>query len=97
MRKIVILYFGIFGVIVLAGVLSYILFFSKGSDRQQAVIPQISPLERQQSSSMGGNLYEKTNNPASQLPETNPFEVETNTFQETKTNPFEEGYKNPFE
>ncbi|MBI2577752.1 MAG: hypothetical protein HYV77_02815 [Candidatus Wildermuthbacteria bacterium] len=95
MRKTAILFIGIFAFLVSAGVLSYVLFFGQREKQQSA--PKVAPIERGQSSGMGGNLYEKSNNPAAQLPDTNPFEAETNPFRETKTNPFEEGYKNPFE
>lgn len=38
--------------------------------------------------SLGAELFEKTQNPAEKLPETNPFEAKTNPFSD---------YKNPFE
>lgn len=41
---------------------------------------------------LGSQLYE---NPAAEVPDTNPFEAETNPFQQAKTNPFED-YQNPF-
>lgn len=36
-----------------------------------------------------GDLFESTENPAEDLPETNPFGAETNPFRDVKTNPFE--------
>lgn len=45
---------------------------------------------------LGGEIYEKVQNPGEKLPQVNPFEAQTNPFQEAKTNPFEGGYKNPF-
>ena len=35
-------------------------------------------------------------NPVEDIPQTNPFEAETNPFGETQANPFEDVYKNPF-
>ncbi|MDO8470846.1 MAG: hypothetical protein Q7S63_02605 [bacterium] len=58
--------------------------------------PQISPIEEEQKG-LGGELYEQSQNPAEQLPDTNPFQVKTNPLDQAKTNPFEGLYKNPFQ
>lgn len=58
--------------------------------------PTVSPLE-EQTPGLGGELYEQVQNPAEKLPETNPFQVETNPLEQAKTNPFEGLYKNPFQ
>jgi len=50
------------------------------------------PIPTEQEQGLGSQLYE---NPAENVPETNPFEAETNPLK-TKTNPFEGGYTNPF-
>ncbi|MDA1337444.1 MAG: hypothetical protein O3C23_01625 [bacterium] len=60
----------------------------------QKQAPTVTPIEKEEKG-LGGELFEKTANPAQKVPETNPFkEVETNPLQ--GTNPFE-GTKNPFE
>jgi hypothetical protein len=46
---------------------------------------------------LGAELFEKGRNPLrGELPEVNPFNAETNPFEETKTNPLKDVYKNPF-
>ncbi len=35
-------------------------------------------------------------NPAEKIPQTNPYEIKINPFDEIKTNPFQNGYQNPF-
>lgn len=38
----------------------------------------------------------QVHNPAEKLPDTNPYDAQTNPFGEAKTNPFKDVYKNPF-
>ena len=77
---------GVLAAVVVAGALYYFLVFQK----QAATV---TPLEKEQG--LGGDLYDKTGNPGSAVPDTNPFEkVQANPLQ--GTNPFEGGYKNPF-
>lgn len=38
----------------------------------------------------------QVHNPAEKLPDTNPYDAETNPFETAKTNPFKDIYKNPF-
>ena len=60
--------------------------------------PKIEPLKQEESQTLGGQIYDKVENPAEKLPETNPFkEANTNPFDESKTNPYKEVYKNPFQ
>lgn len=48
--------------------------------------------------SIGAELFEKAQNPLKgELPETNPFQAETNPFKNTETNPFIGTYENPFD
>ena len=47
--------------------------------------------------SFGEKVYDQVQNPAANIPDTNPFEVQTNPFEEAQTNPFKDAYKNPFE
>lgn len=49
---------------------------------------QLELMEKEKATTLGGKLYEATQNPAEKIPRTNPFEI--------KINPFE-GLKNPFE
>lgn len=71
-------------ILIAAGVLYYVLMLRQ---------PTTELLEKEQG--LGGELFQKTGNPGSVVPETNPFsQVETNPLQ--GTNPFEGGYKNPF-
>lgn len=65
------------------------------SSKQEAVSPVQQVEEKPQG--LGGEIYEQVQNPAEDIPETNPFGTETNPFEAAETNPFEEGYKNPFE
>ncbi|GEM_PF-2823623 len=87
-----ILYFITAGVILVAlGVVGF--YFTQQPDQDaQGVISQES---QQQEQGLGGDLYDQIQNPAVEVPETNPFEAETNPFQQVKTNPFE-NYQNPF-
>ena len=75
--------------VVLGGVALY--FMQQKPQEAQRSIPEAAPQEQ----GFGGELYEQAQNPAAKVPETNPFEAETNPFQQAKTNPFE-GYQNPF-
>jgi len=85
---------GIILFLVLAGILYFIFVAPKETVPRIPSQEPPTPLEKEQG--LGGELYEKTGNPAQNVPETNPFkEVETNPLQ--KTNPFEGGYRNPFE
>lgn len=78
---------GVLAALVVAGALYYFFVFQK----QAATV---APLEKEES--LGGDLFDKTGNPGSTVPETNPFQkVEANPLQ--GTNPFEGSYKNPFE
>ena len=59
--------------------------------------PTIAPLEDEAPEGLGGELFEQVQNPATQLPSSNPFEdTTTSPFGDTTTNPFDEIYKNPF-
>lgn len=72
-------------ILIVGGVLYYVFVLRQ---------PTTEPLEKEQG--LGGELFEKTGNPGSVVPETNPFlQVETNPLQ--GINPFEGGYRNPFE
>lgn len=51
---------------------------------------------KEKPATLGGELFEKTNNPGEKIPSTNPYEAKTNPFEEAKTNPFKDVYKNPF-
>jgi len=75
--------------VVLGGVVLYLM--QQKPQEVQRSIPQEAPQEQ----GLGGELYGQVQNPAAEVPETNPFEAETNPFQQVKTNPFE-GYQNPF-
>ena len=46
---------------------------------------------------LGGELSEQIEGPAQELPQTNPFQANTNPLENAKTNPFEELYTNPFD
>ena len=59
--------------------------------------PTLPPIQEEKSEGLGGELYEQGKNPAEDLPDTNPFQVETNPLEQVKTNPFEGVYKNPFQ
>ncbi len=59
--------------------------------------PTLEPIQKEEQAGLGGDLYEQGKNPAENLPETNPFQVETNPLEQAKTNPFEGLYKNPFQ
>ncbi len=59
--------------------------------------PTLPPIQEEKSEGLGGELYEQGKNPAEELPNTNPFQVETNPLEQAKTNPFEGVYKNPFQ
>ncbi|MBI3638324.1 hypothetical protein HY227_01105 [Candidatus Wolfebacteria bacterium] len=59
---------------------------------------KIEPMKQEESKTLGGQIYDKVENPAQKLPETNPFkQANTNPFDESKTNPYKEVYKNPFQ
>jgi hypothetical protein len=58
--------------------------------------PDIEPIKQEESKTLGGQIYDQVENPAQKLPETNPFQANTNPFDEIKTNPYKEVYKNPF-
>jgi len=76
----------VLAVVVVAGALYYFLVYQKQVT--------VAPLEREES--LGSDLFDKTENPGSTVPDTNPFEkVQANPLQ--GTNPFEGGYQNPFE
>lgn len=46
---------------------------------------------------LGSQLFERAQNPLqNKLPETNPFQAETNPFSDTETNPLKSIIKNPF-
>ncbi|OGE29616.1 hypothetical protein A2867_02000 [Candidatus Daviesbacteria bacterium RIFCSPHIGHO2_01_FULL_40_11] len=47
-----------------------------------------NPLNKNTTTSLGGQIYQQTQNSVSGLPETNPF---------SKVNPFKGVYKNPFQ
>jgi len=63
---------------------------------QETSKPLVLPPIEKEPVGFGGQVYEQVESPAEKLPETNPFEAQTNPFEEKKTNPFEEGYTNPF-
>ena len=85
-----ILYFIVAGVILVAlGAVAFY-FTQKPEEEIQTAFP-VEPQEQ----GLGGDLYDQVQNPAAEVPETNPFEAETNPFQQAKTNPFD-GYQNPF-
>lgn len=58
--------------------------------------PTPSEPVREETVSLGGQIYEQVQNPAEKIPETNPYSAKTNPFEEAKINPFENVYKNPF-
>lgn len=58
--------------------------------------PTLEPIQKEETG-LGGELYDQGKNPAENLPDTNPFQVETNPLEQAKTNPFEGLYKNPFQ
>lgn len=69
-------------------------YYISKNKRLKNIVP---PLEKKEAPALGGELYNQTANPGSQLPQVNPFqEAKTNPFEEAKTNPFEDIYKNPF-
>ena len=54
------------------------------------------PTEVKTESSLGGEIFEKTQNPlGGKLPDANPFDDQPNPFGD-KTNPIEKAYTNPF-
>jgi hypothetical protein len=84
------------GVVVLAAIGAVVYFATqkKGADIVPPATTGEQPKAGQdvQSSSLGGTIYDKVegvSNPASNMPQTNPFE--------TKSNPYSDSYQNPFQ
>lgn len=71
------------------------IYFWKFYRRPAAIIPSAQKIEEPQG--LGNKIAEEVQNPAEKIPQTNPYETETNPFEETKTNPFKDVYKNPFQ
>lgn len=65
------------------------------TQRQPQEVQRSVSEEQPQEQGLGGDLYDQVQNPVAEVPQTNPFEAETNPFQQAKTNPFE-SYQNPF-
>lgn len=86
----------IVSLVLVTGLALYIFTREKPQPAEQAQPLVLPPIQKEQAG-FGGQVYEQVQSPAEKLPETNPFEAQTNPFEEVKTNPFEEGYKNPFE
>jgi len=64
---------------------------------KQTTITPLEPTPTPVPVSLGAELGAQTENPASSLPETNPFgEAQTNPFDGANTNPFQNTF-NPFE
>ena len=82
-------------IVLVAGIIWWVL--SQNAGRQVLTPPPLTlPSGAEEQVSFGSEISEQVQNPASNLPTTNPFgEVETNPLERTQTNPFE--YKNPFE
>jgi len=59
--------------------------------------PQITkPLEEEAPKTFGAKIYQMIQSPIEKIPQTNPFKVSINPFEELKINPFKDVYKNPF-
>ena len=59
--------------------------------------PVVEVAEVEESGGLGSEISGQIQqNPVEDIPQTNPFEAETNPFGETQANPFEDVYKNPF-
>jgi hypothetical protein len=84
------IFYFIVAVAALAAVGGAVMFLTQQSPQQAERSPV--PEER----GLGSELYQQVENPAAQLPEVNPFEAQTNPFQQAQTNPFD-SYTNPFE
>ena len=77
--------------LVVAGVYYYFTQYQPSGDEESADVNQIEG-----SGSFGSDLFEKSGNPAQNVPDTNPFQdVNTNPLE--GINPFGSGYQNPFE
>ena len=46
---------------------------------------------------LGEDIAGKVVTPADKIPNTNPYQANTNPFENTNTNPFKDVYKNPFQ
>lgn len=57
---------------------------------------QLLPATKEEPQTLGSKISEQIENPAEKLPQTNPYQTQTNPFEEAETNPFKEIYKNPF-
>ncbi|MDI6883425.1 MAG: hypothetical protein QMC93_03120 [Patescibacteria group bacterium] len=76
----------VFAILILAGFYIY----------QKKTAPFKEEVKKETPSGLGGQIYEKIQNPAEKIPQTNPYKAKTNPFEETKTNPFKDVYRNPF-
>ena len=80
------------GVVVLAAIGAVVYFATQKEPAPAPVVEQPKAGEDIESPSLGGTIYDKveeTSNPASNMPQTNPFE--------TKSNPYSDSYQNPFD
>lgn len=72
----------VIAVIIALGTASY--FVIKGTLKKD-----VPSLETRENQSLGAEIYSGVQNPGEKLPETNPFEKETNPLKGVYTNPFE--------
>lgn len=83
---------------VVLAVLLAILVFYGWKIYYYKTLPKIEPTQEEAPQTLGEQISEEAiTNPAETIPQTNPYEVKTNPFEEVKTNPFKDAYKNPFE
>ena len=73
-------------------------FYLRNKQPQEPITPTTPVVEVEKSEGLGSEISGQIQqNPVENIPQTNPFEAETNPFGETQVNPFEDVYKNPFE
>ena len=80
-------------VLVVAVGVTWLIYNKKGGRAREVEVP---------AKSLGGQISDAVKNPATKVPETNPFKANVNPFQAdtnpaSSVNPFSNPYKNPFE